>query len=200
MTEIPTSDVRSREAFRSRPELNARPELRPLQDRPRSNLRSRAMATIGKQPIAIAAAALVIVVSGIGAIFMWRAATGMTPEMDRFAAGRQVQARVVQTSEQIMEKAKGLEMSQQESIDQLQTVQDQLRNIQQMVAAQRAESKKLSEQVGEISSNLDGLRHSFASTQAADSAERSATTPKPVARTARAKAKKPVRKRTKSRR
>jgi phage-related tail protein len=107
---------------------------------------------------------------------------------------------VVQTSEQIMEKAKGLEMSQQESIDQLQTVQDQLRNIQQMVAAQRAESKKLSEQVGEISSNLDGLRHSFASTQAADSAERSATTPKPVARTARAKAKKPVRKRTKSRR
>ncbi|MBI5130420.1 MAG: hypothetical protein HZA66_13335 [Rhodopseudomonas palustris] len=167
---------------------------------PPSDFRSRAMATIGAQPIAVATAALVLIVSGLGAILLWRMATGMAPETERIVAGRQVQARVAQTSEQIMEKAKGLEMSQQESIDQLQAVQDQLRAIQQMVAAQRAENKKLSEQVGEIGSSLDGLRQSFASARTADVAERPAVRSKPAARNGRAKAKKPFRKRTKSRR
>lgn len=156
---------------------------------PPSDFRSRAMATIGAQPIAVATAALVLIVSGLGAILLWRMATGMAPETDRIAAGRQVQARVAQTSEQIMEKAKGLEMSQQESIDQLQAVQDQLRAIQQMVAAQRAENKKLSEQVGEIGSSLDSLRQSFASAQTADVSERPAVRQKPAARSHRAKGK-----------
>lgn len=169
---------------------------------PPSDFRSRAMATIGAQPIAFAAAALVLIVSGIGAIFLWRVATGMTPETDRIAAGRQVQARVVQTSEQIMEKTKGLAMSQQESIDQLQAVQDQLHAIQQLVSAQRADTRKLTEQVGEIGSNLDGLRQSFASTQPGEAAERPAVRSKPpaVRSNNRAKASKPLRKRTKSRR
>ncbi|ABD08205.1 conserved hypothetical protein [Rhodopseudomonas palustris HaA2] len=168
---------------------------------PPSDFRSRAMATIGAQPIAFAAAALVLIVSGIGAILLWRVATGMTPETERAAVvGRQVQARVVQTSEQIMEKTNGLAMSQQESIDQLQAVQDQLHALQQMVAAQRAETRKLTEQVGEIGSNLDGLRQSFASARTPDVSERPAVRQKPAARSQRAKAKKPLRKRTKSRR
>ncbi|MGP9811852.1 hypothetical protein ACTZWT_10105 [Rhodopseudomonas sp. NSM] len=170
---------------------------------PPSDFRSRAMATIGAQPIAFAAAALVLIVSGIGAIFLWRVATGMTPETERAAVvGRQVQARVVQTSEQIMEKTKGLAMSQQESIDQLQAVQDQLHTIQQLVSAQRAETRKLSEQVGEIGNNIDGLRQSFASTQPGDASERPAVRSKPpaVRSSSRAKANKPLRKRTKTRR
>lgn len=166
---------------------------------PPLNFRSRAMATIGAQPIAITAAALVLIISGIGAIFLWRVATGMTPETERVTAGRQMQVRVAQTSEQIMEKAKGLEMSQQESIDQLQTVQDQLRTLQQLITAQRAETKKLSDQVTEIGSSLDSLRQSYASAQPGDSAERPAAK-KPTARHARVKSSKPLRKRTKARR
>lgn len=166
---------------------------------PPSDFRSRAMATIGAQPIAISAAALVLIVSGIGAILLWRMATGLTPEAERAASGRQMQVRVAQTSEQIMEKAKGLEMSQQESIDQLQTVQDQLHTLQQLITAQRAETKKLSDQVGEIGSSLDSLRQSYAAAQPGDTAERPAAK-KPVARQTRGKAHKSLRKRPKARR
>ena len=109
----------------------------------KSDFRSRAMATIGAQPIATAAAALLLIVSGICAILLWRIATGASPEQDRVAAGRQVQARVVQTSEQIMENTKGIAQSQQESIDQLQSLQDQLNAIQQLVAAQRTGTSKI---------------------------------------------------------
>lgn len=166
---------------------------------PPSDFRSRALSTIGAQPIAITAAALVLIVSGIGAILLWRMATGTTPETDRVVAGRQMQVRVAQTSEQIMEKAKVLEMSQQESIDQLQAVQDQLRTLQQLITAQRSETKKLSDQVAEIGSSLDSLRQSYASAQPGDTAERPAAS-KPSARTARGKAQKSLRKRTKARR
>lgn len=157
---------------------------------PPPDFRSRAVATIGAQPIAVAAACLILVASTIGAIFLWRLATGITPEQERVVSGRQVQARVAQTSEQIMEKTKGLELSQQESIDQLQAVQDQLREIQRLVAAQRGETKRLSEQVGEIGSSLDGLRQSFASTQPAEVSDRPAVRSKPAARSPRGKAKK----------
>ena len=84
------------------------------------------VARFGGQPIAIAAVALVIVVSGIGSIALWRAYSGTAPETDRVVATRQLQARTAQASEQLVEKTKGLEATQQESIDQLQMVQDQL--------------------------------------------------------------------------
>lgn len=167
----------------------------------KTDFRSRAMATIGAQPIAIAAAALLLVVSGICAILLWRIASGQVPEQDRVAAGRQVQARVAQTSEQIMEKTKGIALSQQESIDQLQSLQDQLNSIQQLVTAQRNESKRLADQVGEIGGNLDGLRQALASAQAADTAERPAARSKPAA-TSHRRATKPraTRKRAKAKR
>jgi hypothetical protein len=131
---------------------------------PAADFRSR-VATIGSQPVAVAATALLLIVSGICAVLLWRIATGTTPEQERLASGRQAQARVVQTSEQIMERTKGLELSQQESIDQLQVLRDQLDSIRQLLTAQRSESKRLFNQVGEISGNLDSLRQSFASTQ-----------------------------------
>ena len=120
----------------------------------------------GVQPIAIGAVALAIVVMGIGSIALWRGYTGTAPETDRVVAVRQLQARTAQASEQLVEKTKGLEATQQESIDQLQMVQDQLLTVRRLLAAQQADTKKLSEQVGTLTESIDGLRQSFASTRA----------------------------------
>jgi hypothetical protein len=48
-----------------------------------------------------------------------------------------LQARATQASEQLVEKTKGLEATQQESIDQLQMVQDQLQTVRRLLAAQQ---------------------------------------------------------------
>jgi uncharacterized protein HemX len=126
------------------------------------------IARFGGQPIAIAAAALVIVVLGVSSIALWRAYTGSAPETDRMVASRQLQARATQASEQLVEKTKGLEATQQESIDQLQMVQDQLQTVRRLLAAQQTDSKKLSEQVGTLTEAVEGLRQSFASARASE--------------------------------
>jgi uncharacterized protein HemX len=132
-------------------------------------------ARIGGQPIAIGAVALAIVLLGIGSITLWRAYTGTTPETDRVVATRQLQTRTAQASEQLVEKTKGLEATQQESIDQLQVVQDQLLTVRRLLAAQQADTRKLSEQVGTLTESIDGLRQSFASAQATEPATQPAT-------------------------
>ena len=124
----------------------------------------------GVQPIAIGAVALALVVMGIGSIALWRGYTGSTPETDRVVAARQLQARTAQASEQLVEKTKGIEATQQESIDQLQVVQDQLLTVRRLLAAQQADTRKLSEQVGGLTEAIDGLRQSFASAQATEPA------------------------------
>jgi uncharacterized protein YoxC len=127
-------------------------------------------ARISGQPIAVAAVALALVVIGIGSIALWRGYTGTAPETDRAVVTRQLQARTAQASEQLVEKTKGLEATQQESIDQLQVVQDQLTTVRRLLAAQQADTKKLSEQVGGLTESIDGLRQSFASAQTSDPA------------------------------
>ena len=141
------------------------------------------IARFGGQPIAIAAAALVVVVLGVSSIALWRAYTGSAPETDRAVATRQLQARAAQASEQLVEKTKGLEATQQESIDQLQVVQDQLLTVRRLLAAQQTDTRKLSEQVGTLTEAIDGLRQSFASAQASEPAAASA----PRTRSAKAK-------------
>src|SRR3954470_21969391 len=122
------------------------------------------------QPILIAAVAFIVVVLGIGSIAAWRAYNGMAPETDRVVAVRQLQARTAQASEQLVEKTKGIEATQQESIDQLQVVQDQLLTVRRMLASKQVDTKKLTEQVGSLTEAIDGLRQSFASAQAAEPA------------------------------
>ena len=141
------------------------------------------IARFGGQPIAIAAAALVIVVLGVSSIALWRTYTGSAPETDRMVASRQLQVRATQASEQLVEKTKGLEATQQESIDQLQMVQDQLQTVRRLLGAQQADTKKLSEQVGTLTEAIEGLRQSFASVQASESSAA------PASRTRSAKAK-----------
>ena len=136
--------------------------------------KSNGMARLGSQPIALAAGALVVIMLGVGAIALWRAYTGTSPEQDRIVASRQLQARTAQASEQLVEKTKGLEITQQESIDQLQVVQDQLQTVKRLLAAQQADTKRLSEQVSGLTEAVDGLRQSFASAQGPDASAPSA--------------------------
>jgi uncharacterized coiled-coil protein SlyX len=144
-------------------------------------------ARFGGQPIAIGAAALAIVLLGIGSITAWRAYSGTTPETDRVVATRQLQARTAQASEQLVEKTKGLEATQQESIDQLQVVQDQLQTVRRLLAAQQADTRKLSEQVGTLTESIDGLRQSFASAQASEPASPPTTRRRSAGGSAKAK-------------
>ena len=130
--------------------------------------RATGIAHIGAQPIALAAATLVVILVGVGSIVLWRAYTGTSPEQDRTTSTRQLQARTAQASEQLVEKTRGLEVSQQESIDQLQVVQDQLLTVKRLLTAQQNDTKRLSEQVQGLTGAVDGLRQSFASVQSAE--------------------------------
>src|SRR5882757_2924792 len=145
------------------------------------------LARISGQPIAVAAVALALVVIGIGSIALWRGYTGTAPETDRVVASRQLQARTAQASEQLVEKTKGLEATQQESIDQLQVVQDQLLTVRRLLASQQADTRKLSEQVGSLTESIDGLRQSFASARASEPATPPASRKRSAGGSAKAK-------------
>ncbi|WGD55802.1 hypothetical protein QA641_19085 [Bradyrhizobium sp. CB1650] len=137
---------------------------------------------LGAQPIALTAAALLLLIIGVTSIAIWRIYTGHAPETDRVVMSRQLQARTAQASEQLVEKTKGLEATQQESIDQLQVVQDQLQTVKRLLAAQQADAKRLSEQVASLTESVDGLRQSFASARTTEADTPTVTRRKPVRR------------------
>src|SRR6476469_6955338 len=110
--------------------------------------KASALRRVGSQPVALAAGALVLVVLAASSVGLWRAYTGNSPEQERTTSLRLMQARATQASEQLVEKTRSLEASQQESIDQLQAVQEQLQSLKRLVSAQQADAKRLSEQVG----------------------------------------------------
>jgi uncharacterized coiled-coil protein SlyX len=63
------------------------------------------------------------------------------------------------SSEELIETTKGLEATQQQTVDQLQVVQDRL-------AAQQTETKKLSEQIATLTEKLHALEQSVANISA----------------------------------
>src|ERR1700736_4370210 len=138
------------------------------------------MARIGSQPLGLAPRTLVVILLGVCSIALWRSYTGTSPEQDRIVAARQLQVRAAQASEQLVEKTKGLEATQQESIDQLQLVQEQLQTVKRLLAAQQTDSKRLSEQVSGLTEAIDGLRQSFASAPAPEASHPSASRSKSV--------------------
>ncbi|MCK1742106.1 hypothetical protein IVA80_14865 [Bradyrhizobium sp. 139] len=144
--------------------------------------RSNPFQRLGAQPIALTAVALLLLIAGVTSIAIWRAYTGAAPETGRVVASRQLQARTAQASEQLVEKTKGLEATQQESIDQLQVVQDQLQTMKRLMAAQQADTKRLSEQVTMLNESIDSLRQSFASARATEAETPSVTHRKPAQR------------------
>ncbi|MEY9132218.1 uncharacterized protein HemX [Bradyrhizobium diazoefficiens] len=151
---------------------------------------SNPLLRLGAQPIALTAAALLLLIAGVTSIAIWRAYTGAAPEADRVVASRQLQARTAQASEQLVEKTKGLEATQQESIDQLQVVQEQLQTVKRLLAAQQADTKRLSEQVATLNESIDGLRQSFASARATEAETPSVTGRKPARHRVHASARK----------
>lgn len=155
-----------------------------------ADTRSNPLLRLGAQPIALTAAALLLLIAGATSIAIWRAYTGAAPETDRVVASRQLQARTAQASEQLVEKTKGLEATQQESIDQLQLVQDQLLTMKRLMAAQQADTKRLSEQVASLNESIDGLRQSFASARTTEVETPSVTRRKPVRHRVHASARK----------
>jgi uncharacterized protein HemX len=152
--------------------------------------RSNPFLRLGAQPIALTAAALLLLIAGVTSIAIWRAYTGAAPETDRVVASRQLQARTAQASEQLVEKTRGLEATQQESIDQLQVVQDQLLTMKKLLASQQADTKRLSDQVASLNESIDGLRQSFASVRSTEADTPSVTRRKPVRHRVHASARK----------
>jgi hypothetical protein len=135
------------------------------------DIRADNIVRIGTQPIALAAATLLVILAGLALIVLWRAYLGTAPpEPERTTvSARQLQMRTAQASEQLVAKTKGLEATQQESIDQLQMVQDQLQTVRRLLAAQQADTRRLSEQVSSLTEAIAGLRQSYASAQASES-------------------------------
>jgi hypothetical protein len=127
------------------------------------------IARVGRQPIVLAAAVLVLMLTGAGSIALWRAIAGGSTEPDRVISARQIQLRAAEASEQLVEKTKALEFSQQESIDQLQALQDQVQGVKRLLAAQQNDAKRLSDQIGAVAGAIDSLRQAFASAPATES-------------------------------
>jgi uncharacterized coiled-coil protein SlyX len=88
-----------------------------------------------------------------------------------------VSATSVKPSDELLETAKGLQVTQQQAVDQLQVVQDQL-------AAQQVETKELSGQVAALTEKLDALKQSVA-----DIATPSAAAPVPLPQPSKARGK-----------
>ena len=80
-------------------------------------------------------------------------------------------------SDELLETTKGLEVTQQQAVDQLQVVQDQL-------VAQQTETKKLSEQIATLTEKLDALQQSVA-----DRPAPSVTAPVPLPQPSKARGK-----------
>jgi cell division septum initiation protein DivIVA len=101
------------------------------------------------------AAAFVFIVAGLSLVWGFGGTMAAAPSSSVAHAPT-----VEQVSNEILETAKGLGITQQQAVDQLQVVQDQL-------VAQQTETKKLSEQITTLTERLDALQQSVASPPAA---------------------------------
>ena len=123
---------------------------------------------VARQPIALAASALIIIVLGASAMALWRSHPSTAREQEPPVATTSLQVNTAQASDELNEKTRALEVTQQESIDQLQTLQDQLQIAKQLLATQQEDTRRLSAQVSSLTEAIDGLRQSFASARAAE--------------------------------
>src|SRR6202047_3464206 len=99
-----------------------------------------------------AAAAFVFIVAGLSLVRGFGGTMAAAPSPSVAPAPT-----VEQVSNEILETAKGLGITQQQAVDQLQVVQDQL-------VAQKAETKKLSEQIAALTERLNALQVASAPT------------------------------------
>jgi hypothetical protein len=121
-----------------------------------------AVPRIGRRLIPLLALCVLLV--GAGGLILWatgsNSAAGVSPSVTA----------LVQTSNELVEKTGALETTEQQTIDQLQVVQDQL-------AAQQAETKRLTGEIEALHAKLDALAQS-ASEMTAPSAGAAVPSPK----------------------
>jgi hypothetical protein len=96
-----------------------------------------------RRQLSIFAVGLAVILIGLGCVLLQRGFTGNSPPVVPSAIAQE------QVAKELLETTKGLQVTQQQAIDQLQVVQDQL-------ATQKAETKKLSEQIAALIEKLNG--------------------------------------------
>jgi hypothetical protein len=100
---------------------------------------------VGIRQLWIFAVALAVILAGLGFALLKPDSGGNgTALSNAVPAGRQV-------SIDLLETTKGLQVTQQQAVDQLQVVQDQL-------AAQKAETKRLAEEIAALTEKLGALQ------------------------------------------
>src|ERR1700737_2408064 len=95
-------------------------------------------------------AAFVLIIGGLSIVWGFGGTSVLAPSPSAVSAPAREQV-----SNELLETTKGLEITQQQAIDQLQVVQDQ-------IVAQQTETKKLSEQIATLTEKLDALQQSVA--------------------------------------
>jgi septal ring factor EnvC (AmiA/AmiB activator) len=116
-----------------------------------SRQRKKEFTAAGPRQLWIFAAALAVILTGLGFALLQRGSgsDGAAALPSTTAPARE------QVSNELLETTKGLQLTQQQAVDQLQVVQDQL-------AAQKAETKRLSEEIAAVTEKLKALQQSFA--------------------------------------
>jgi uncharacterized coiled-coil protein SlyX len=122
---------------------------RHLQDRAATAIRQRW----------IFAVALALILIGLGVVLLQRGLGGNGAAAPTSAATAGEKA-----STELLETTKGLQVTQQQAVDQLQVVQDQL-------VAQKAETKKLSEQIATMTEKLEALQSAVSASAPAPAAK-----------------------------
>jgi uncharacterized coiled-coil protein SlyX len=107
-------------------------------------------AAAGVRRLRVFAVALAIVLVGLGCAMFWGFGSSTVAALPSSAGAGSAPAREL-LADEILETAKGLQVTQQQAVDELQVVQDQL-------AAQKAETKRLSDQIATLTEKLDALQ------------------------------------------
>ena len=105
----------------------------------------------------VLAAALAVILIGLGSAMIWGFGSGSVAALPPSTNAVPVPAHG-QVSDEILEMAKGLQVTQQQAVDQLQVVQDKLSG-----RWKKPETKKLSEIMAAVTEKLDALQQSVAS-------------------------------------
>jgi uncharacterized coiled-coil protein SlyX len=126
-------------------------------DTPASRQRPRHdRAATGARQLWMFGVALAVIVIGLGCVLLQRGFSGNgTPPGSPTVA----LAGPEQVAQELLETTKGLQVTQQQAVDQLQVVQDQL-------VAQREETKKLSDQIAAVTEKLEAVQQSVAAVPA----------------------------------
>jgi len=124
-----------------------------------------------RRRLLITLAAAVVLIGG-GWLTLW--ASGGVSTIAAAPHPTAVSAASRRPSDELLETTKGLQVTQQQAVDQLQVVQDQL-------VVQRAEMKKLSEQIAALTERFEVLQQSIANTPPMTRAAGSPSGPQPKA-------------------